>query len=99
MGNSEKAAALYKEFPGKYPIIAIARNNTASYLLKYFPELTDDLRKQIEYNIGEALNASVHTTKPQSIRQEDLVCSLILQHGIMIWIKPRDIFCKRKQYY
>ena len=70
MSNSEKATALYKEFPGQVSdyTYAIARNNTASYLLKYFPKLTDDLRKQIEYNIGEALNASTHTAKPQSIQ-------------------------------
>ncbi|MCL1666531.1 hypothetical protein M2T82_00490 [Elizabethkingia ursingii] len=70
MSNSEKATALYKEFPGHVSdyTYAIARNNTASYLLKYFPKLTDDLRKQIEYNIGEALNASAHTAKPQSIQ-------------------------------
>ncbi|KMQ65216.1 hypothetical protein ACM46_11360 [Chryseobacterium angstadtii] len=74
MDNSEKAAMLYKEFPGQVSgnTYAIARNNIASYILKYSSDLTPDLRKQIQYNISEALNASQYIAKPQSIKAGSL---------------------------
>ncbi|MHA7608157.1 helix-turn-helix transcriptional regulator [Elizabethkingia meningoseptica] len=93
MDNSEKATALYYEYPGQVAnyTYAIARNNKASYLLKYFPELTPDLRKQIEYNIAESLNASKNISKPQSIQAGGL--------GMLANLATRDHDPKKAEGY
>lgn len=56
----EKAALLYKKFPGQVSgyTYSIARNNKANYLLTYSKEMTPELRRNIEYSIKESLAIS-----------------------------------------
>ncbi len=67
---AEKACLLYNEFPGRVTnySYAIARNNYASYLLKYTPELTTEIRKKAEFNANESLKIAKITSDNQQLQ-------------------------------
>jgi len=70
----EKAALLYKQFPGQVSgyTYSIARNNKASYLLKYSKIITPEIRSQIEYNINESLHISSNLPYAQATQAASL---------------------------
>ena len=68
--NIEKAAVLYQEFSGQVAgfTYALARNNKASYLLRYYPKRSAEIRKQINYNLNESIKISKSLPNSQSIQ-------------------------------
>lgn len=70
----EQAASLYTQFPGQVSgyTYSIARNNKASYLFDYSPELTPEIRKQIEYNLNESLRISSTLPRAQATQAASL---------------------------
>lgn len=70
----EKAALLYKQFPGQVSgyTYTIARNNKASYLLAYSAAITPEVRTQIEYNIHESLLISSKLPHAQATQTASL---------------------------
>ena len=85
--NTERAAALYHEFPGHVAAYtyAIARNNKASYLLRYYPNLPPNVRKEIEANINESLRVSrsIQDSQPTQASSLGMLSHLVLQDGHM----------------
>ncbi|MFD2556699.1 helix-turn-helix transcriptional regulator [Sphingobacterium tabacisoli] len=84
----EKAALLYQQFPGQVSgyTYSIARNNKASYLLRYSPKITAEIRNKIEHNIAESLDISSKLPLAQATQTASLgmLSNLAKQDGDLV---------------
>ncbi len=71
---AEDAADLYQKYPGQVAnyTYAMARNNVATYLLTYYPQLTPELIQKIKFNVQESMNSSKSSTNSQPLQAGNL---------------------------
>ncbi|MFD2599258.1 hypothetical protein ACFSQ3_09860 [Sphingobacterium corticis] len=90
---TQRAIDLYQEFPMQVATYtyAIARVNKASYLFRFFPELTPAIREDIEDNAAEVLRVSRTVKNGQSV--------VASAYGILSELARRDGDLKSAEDY